>query len=297
MQQAQILIRYGELGLKSSYVRKTFEHALQHHIKQAMEYHSLDCSIRKTQGRFFVSTIDTKQALSILQKIMGITSLSLVYETTSNLNDIAQLAFKLVKNKLVDTCSFAVRVNRAGQHEYTSQQAAAEIGQYLVDQTHAPVDLNHPDIELEVDIRGEQSYVFLGRFPGMGGLPYDTQGAVLVLIENMDSLLGLWYVVRRGCKPVILSIAFNEEKLKSFCNYWNIYDYIYFNMPKYNIKEIVTYSEQYSCTAIVIGEASIKEAVGRIQKLKQYVSLPVFTPLIGLSALQLSSKREQLGGL
>ena len=295
MESSIILLRYGELALKSPYVRRSFEHALVQHIKQTLQYHDISNTISQERGRLFVSTLAEKKTIALLQRIFGITSVSPVFQTTSSLDDISQTAGDLLKNKLRPSRSFAVRVARTGTHAYTSQEAATRIGQHLVDTTGAPVNLSQPAIELLVDIREKKAYLFLERFPGMGGLPFGTQGKVLAVIDSRQSLLAMWFLLRRGCTPILANISCSQDIINNFCIYWNIYQYKSFNISTCNRKELVPLIEYNQCNAVVTGHTFSEEAIQEIHTLKKDCAIPIFTPLIPFTQDEINEQMNRVG--
>jgi len=58
-----ILIRYGELALKSKPVRKRFEDQLAKNIKLILKTRKIKFSLRKDYGRFFLETENRKGAI------------------------------------------------------------------------------------------------------------------------------------------------------------------------------------------------------------------------------------------
>ena len=109
-----ILVRYGELALKSQYVRRIFEQALIKNIRDALEYHKISYDIRNERGRIYVSTSKCDQTLDLLQRVFGITSVSPVKQSSCILKDISVTAGELLAYTLTSNRSFAVRVSRTG---------------------------------------------------------------------------------------------------------------------------------------------------------------------------------------
>src|SRR5512136_251291 len=132
-----IILRYGELSLKSTYVRKYFETMLVRNIKNAFSKENIPVAVRSMRGRIFLTTPDISNSLTILSHIFGIVSFSPAVQTTSNIQDISSTAQQLTKNVLNKQKSFAIRVTRTGTHPFTSQDVAVHIGNDIVQTTHA----------------------------------------------------------------------------------------------------------------------------------------------------------------
>ncbi|MFH1100562.1 MAG: hypothetical protein V1726_00800 [Methanobacteriota archaeon] len=97
MDEELILIRYGELSLKSTYVRRRFESILTQNILHMFRSHMLPCTIRKEWGRIYLYTDPISSGIPLLQKIFGITSVSPAVETTNDFQDITHHAVRLIK--------------------------------------------------------------------------------------------------------------------------------------------------------------------------------------------------------
>jgi thiamine biosynthesis protein ThiI len=98
--------------------------------------------------------------------------------------------------------SFAVRAKRQHKTGLTSQELGTEIGSYTYDNIPGlRVDLDDPDYEIFVEVRDFGGLIYDNRIPGPGGLPWGTQGRVLVLLSSgIDSPVASWLVMKRGCE-------------------------------------------------------------------------------------------------
>ena len=142
------LVRYGEIFLKSEWVRRRWERKLMENIRKVM-----DCKIRRERGRLWVLTDDPK-AKEKLGKVFGIVSFSECEHC--KLEELDRFVLDFCRRKLGGAKTFAVRVKRVGTHDFTSQQKASELGALILKHfPHLKVDLNRPEFTLYVEIRGE----------------------------------------------------------------------------------------------------------------------------------------------
>ena len=95
-----ILVRYGEIALKSSYVRNKFESILISNIKKAFNDKKIDCNIDKEWGRIYIYTNKITSAISILKKIFGIISFSPAVKTKSNISKISKKSLSFIKKNI-----------------------------------------------------------------------------------------------------------------------------------------------------------------------------------------------------
>ncbi|MEM4718095.1 MAG: THUMP domain-containing protein, partial [Desulfurococcaceae archaeon] len=120
----------------------------------------------------------------------------LVYE----FKDITDLSKWVSENtkKIVENKKFAVKVKRSGSHAFTSLDIAREIGSQLRPYA-AGVDLENPDVLIELEVRGNNAYLYTNVIKGPGGLPIGTEGNALVLFSGgFDSPVASWLIAKRG---------------------------------------------------------------------------------------------------
>jgi thiamine biosynthesis protein ThiI len=200
-----VLVRYGEIGIKSNRVRERYELLLVKNLKSMLEFAEASYeAIKRDFGRIFIITEDSRAA-RVAAKVFGVVSTSPVDVTSAELRDIESLAVKIVSPLLSKASSFAIRSRRMGKHEYSSKDVSVIIGKTIADLTRASVDLTNPDVELFVEIRDQKSYLYTEVFHGVGGMPLGTQGKTIALISGgIDSPVAAWMMMRRGCHIIPL---------------------------------------------------------------------------------------------
>ena len=296
-----ILIRYGELSLKSSFVRKQFESILIKNIKDGLQKNHISYEVKRERGRIYVYTTEVTQSIDVLKNIFGITSISPAVKTTSDTGDMATLALNFCQKMLNKEKSFALRVTRTGDHNFSSQDVAVKIGSEIVIATKAKVDLSTPDFELFIEIRNDKSFFFTEKIFGTGGLPLGTQGKILALINNPQSLLAAWYLMRRGCD--ILFLKTNNQitsSLHSFIKNWYAeVDIVETDLTEKSLYEMVNkFASERSCDAVVTGHTiydTSQDVLSDIKQLKQRISLPILSPLIAMDFDEIDIKCKKLG--
>ena len=232
-----ILIRYGEIGIKSPRVRRRFEKRLVSNINNI-----ITGNVELTHGRIFLYPKNQKKALESLGKIFGVVSYSPTVSTSTDYDSIKQTLQNYVGELLQEGLfsgeeSFAIRCRRVGTHEFTSQEMAAYCGAVVVEETDAPVDLSHPDFEIYVEVREDRTYIYHEKLPGLGGLPIGTQGKVVTLLsDGIDSPVAAFLMMKRGCAVTLL--------------HFNNYPYTSGSMDKFN--ELVNKLREYSSGSKIV---------------------------------------------
>ncbi|HEV8595228.1 MAG TPA: THUMP domain-containing protein [Thermoplasmata archaeon] len=213
-----VLVRYGELALKSAYVRRQLEDRLAANVREMFAANSAQCIVRGERGRLFVHADDESAAVRLLRRVFGIVSISPARESTSDLEALTRDVVAYAKGVLAAGQTFAIRPRRSGNHAYTSQDLARTLGRAVQDAIPgADVDLNEPDREVHVEVRGPRAYVFHEIVDGPGGLPLGSQGEALAVSEDERGMVATWLVMRRGCR---VRVAGREPFLGAL-KHWN----------------------------------------------------------------------------
>jgi len=178
-----VIVRYGELALKSWPVRRRFERCLVSSINLVLE--GLKYAIRRERGRIFIDTKSPAQVAKRLSKVPGIVSVSLATKVEAGMNEICGTALKVAKKVLAPGASFAVRTSRVGKHAFSSGDVNVKVGSAILSKVEdVRVDLSNPDHKISIEVRGSDAYVFTETVEGIGGLPVGTQGGVVALFRG-----------------------------------------------------------------------------------------------------------------
>ncbi|MDP1551694.1 MAG: tRNA uracil 4-sulfurtransferase ThiI [Methanobacteriaceae archaeon] len=208
-----LLLRYGEIGIKSPPVRRRFEKKLIYNI-----HASLEGKIINDGGRFLLYPSKNNNdpefvpnTIEKLKKIFGLVSFSPAVETITTKENIKakihEYVEKLLKEGIFSSDqSFAIRARRVGDHDFTSQEIAAFAGSAFFDKTESKVDLSNPDFELFLEIRENKTFIYHEKIQGPGGMPIGTQGKVISLVSGgIDSPVATYLMMKRGCDVTILN--------------------------------------------------------------------------------------------
>lgn len=278
-----IIVRYAEIGLKSESVRRRFERQLIENIRYALNREGIVATIQTKRGRILLTTRQIERALEVLKKIFGVASVSPSAETSSTMKSIIKKSLEMMAEIPKDGKTFAVRVRRTGNHDFTSQDVAVEVGREIKEKYNLKVNLEKPDIELFVEVREEKSYLFFEKIKGPGGLPAGTQGKILSLIRNRKDILALWYMLRRGCSA--RSLVENEETtLNKFVREWYVENHVEISYG--GIEENLK-----GCIAMVTGET-----IDDINlDMDEFLNIPVLRPLVSFDESRLREMIERIG--
>ncbi|HDI12991.1 MAG TPA: tRNA sulfurtransferase [Hadesarchaea archaeon] len=193
-----VIVRYGELALKSWPVRRRFERRLISAIKLVLK--GYEYSLRTERGRIFVDTKSPGRVVRRLSMIPGVVSVSAATRVPAKIEEISVAAVEIAKKILSRGMSFAVRTSRAGKHDFTSMDVNVRAGSEILSAIEGVrVDLRSPDRQIFVEIRENDAYLFTETVDGVGGLPLGTQGRVAAVFSGTrNDLLAAYLMMKRG---------------------------------------------------------------------------------------------------
>ncbi|EQB70232.1 MAG: hypothetical protein AMDU1_APLC00068G0004, partial [Thermoplasmatales archaeon A-plasma] len=158
-----------------------------------------NATFRWERGRLFLDGYSNPETvMEVLSRTMGVKSLSEVTEMVfSSPSEIVIRATELYAGSLRGK-KFAVRTRRAGGQNFTSINLNLLVGDALFPYS-AGVDLEHPDLEVNIELRDNRAYFFNSSRPGPGGLPIGSEGKLVALVSGgIDSPVAAWMAMKRG---------------------------------------------------------------------------------------------------
>lgn len=245
-----VLCRYGELALKGKN-RILFEKKLVNNIKDCFNKNKVNFDkIIRVRGRIIIKS---KEDCNCLKNVFGLVSFSRAIETELNFDNIKMSALKLYKKG-----NFRISTQRLNKKLMGSQELNEKIGDVIVNEKKAKVDLSNPDINIGIEII-DKAYVFNERIRCLGGLPVGVTGLVSLLLQDKNSLKAGYLMLKRGCSLEII----NKKKI----SYGYLKEYSY----GCDVKEVKEPSE--NSKALVVNDT--------LDKIRDYkTKLSVFRPLL-----------------
>ncbi len=228
-----IIIRYSEIFLKGKN-RGYFEKAFENNLRRALKNVSLE--LIKQSGRYLVQNFEESEIDEIvekLKKVFGLHTLSIAYETASDMDSIFEAAKLLCRS----SGTFKVESHR-GDKKYplTSIEISRELGGRLLAYAKGglTVDVHNPSFTIRVDIREHEMALVFGEFiEGANGMPVGTAGkGVLLLSGGIDSPVAGYMMAKRGMNVDCL----------------HFHSYPYTNMQaKEKVVELAKILSEYTC--------------------------------------------------
>ena len=314
-----VMVRYGELFLKSDPVKYHFIGILLRNIRHALSAHGLAARLETPRGRILIYGDRPEEVAGIVSRVFGVVDVSICSGTGNSPEDLCREAISLASGHLLAGMSFAVRVKRQQKTGPTSQELGMRIGSAIGD--HIPgltVDLDHPDYEIFIEVRDFGGLVYDSRIAAPGGLPWGTQGRVLVLLSSgIDSPVASWLAMKRGCEithlhmnggrwagaDVLAAAVENHRKLSRWCPGSEIRMLVADSEPFYDAMQRTRIPPRFRCVickrfmhrvaaclmetagaqALVTGEnlgQVASQTLANLAVISEAVSVPVLRPLI-----------------
>ena len=173
-----IIMKYGELWLKSEPVRSRFIRSLRDSARSQLRAAGIrDASFDNRRDSMVLKTKSITKAMEILPKVFGISSFSATEEVGSDMKSIEKAALGLAKS-IGHGETFAVRASR---NDKTFPLSSMQIEKRIGDRIDRKADLSKPDRTIFVEVKRKHSYVHTEKVRGLGGLPYGVSGKLLSL--------------------------------------------------------------------------------------------------------------------
>ena len=194
-----------EITIKSRVVRRRFTRQLRKNLHRVLS--ELDDQIlvhrqwdvieveRAGSGGTKLMQIEER-----LRNIPGVAQINCVEKhPLPSMSDMLELT-KAVYCEVLKGKTFAVRCKRSGDHSFSSVDIERFVGGGLNEKCNTGgVKLKHPEVTVNLEIRGEFFYIVKTKIQGLGGLPLGCQDSVLSLISGgFDSSVSSYLCIKRG---------------------------------------------------------------------------------------------------
>ncbi|MBT3375939.1 MAG: tRNA 4-thiouridine(8) synthase ThiI [Lentisphaerae bacterium] len=214
-----LICRYNEIATKGKN-RTHFEDLLVRGLRRQLEGIG-KLRITKERGRIFARLRDEKarftpEACQILRervpRVMGAASVSpgfLVTPEMSAIEETVDTTFMNVYDAYVQSrpkntqIRYAMRARRNFKaFPLKSKEIEIHFAERFLHQCpQLTVDLNNPEMCVDVEVRHKRAFISYERIPGPGGLPTGSSGKLLALLSGgIDSPVACYQMMKRGCQ-------------------------------------------------------------------------------------------------
>lgn len=330
-----ILLKNGELALKGLN-RHTFENQLIKNMK--FRLHDLG-KIRYVSSQSTITVepidenVDLDEAFRRIKMIFGIAGISRCAAVEKDMDVIIPAACEYLKDELMFAKTFKVDAKRSDKKfPLKSPEICMNLGEKILEENpHLTVDVHHPELIVNVEIRDNYAYIHGNQVKGAGGMPVGTAGQAAILISGgIDSPVAAWMMAKRGlslCGVHFASPPYTSQRaemkvhslLRQVAKYsgeiplyvvpfTHIQEEIKDNCPEelftiimrrfmMRCSEII--AKKNGCGALITGESvgqvasQTMQAIGCTEAVVK--ELPVFRPLIGMDKDEVIERARKIG--
>jgi thiamine biosynthesis protein ThiI len=208
----QFVVKYfSEIAIKSKPVRRQFVRQLEENLRTVLRELDPAVVLRRSWDKIRVESAQSDehllaQMVEAMCNMPGITYVLEVFEhPLGELDAIAEHVLPVYAPRLAGQ-TFAVRCKRSGSHSFSSIDVERRVGSALLAHTDAAgVDLDQPQVKVELEISKQMLFVIGQRHRGPGGYPIGSLDPVLSLISGgFDSSVSSYLTMRRGMRTHFL---------------------------------------------------------------------------------------------
>lgn len=336
MHFSTFLLKYGEIGIKGKN-RYLFEDALVRQVRRALSDVDGEFKVYKSQARIYVDCegeYDYEDTVEHLKRVFGLVGICPVVRLKDEgfeklKKDVISYVDETYPDKKL---TFKVETRRAKKsYPKNSMEISRDLGEaVLYAFPDIRVDVHHPDVMLNVEVRTDGIYLYSQVIPGAGGMPVGTNGkAMLLLSGGIDSPVAGYMIAKRGveieatyfhappytserAKQKVVDLAKIVSKYAGpiklhVVNFTDIQLYIYDQCPheeltiimrRYMMRIAEHFAGEDGCLGMITGESIGQVASQTMQSLaatNDVCSLPVYRPLIGFDKRDIVEIAEKIG--
>lgn len=329
------LLKYGEIGIKGKN-RYLFEDALVRQIRFALKDVDGQFDVHKSQARIYVDCegdYDNEDTVEHLKRVFGIVGICPVVRMEDQgfeqlKADVVSYMDEMYPDK---NLTFKVEARRARKtYPKTSMEINCDLGEVILEAfPETKVNVHHPDVMLNVEIRNE-IYVYSQIIPGAGGMPVGTNGkAMLLLSGGIDSPVAGYMISKRGvgieatyfhappytserAKQKVVDLArivsrYSGSVKLHVVNFTDIQLFIYDQCPhdeltiimrRYMMRIAEHFAKKDGCLGLITGESIGQVASQTMQSLaatNDVCTVPVYRPVIGFDKQEIVDIAEKIG--
>lgn len=333
MEYSHIIIRYGELTLKSGnrneFLRKLSKN-IKLNLKNIKGYH-----LQTKRDRMYIHLTDNESINEILlklKKIPGIHNFSPVKRATLDVENAKEKIDELLQSKLNNYYKFKIQTKRPNKNfKYNTNELNNIFGTHVLKKyNNLKVDVKNPDFIINVEVRSEGIFIFTDFIKGVGGFPVNTSSKVLMLLSGgIDSPVASHMLQVKGVEvelihfqspPYTSAEALNKifdlaKKLSEVVgtiklhviNFTKLQTEIIKNIPanytmtstrRFMMKIATEIARKEECLAIATGESLGQVASQTLESMNcinEVTNLPILRPLLTMDKIDIIKIANQIG--
>ncbi|MGH7389328.1 MAG: tRNA uracil 4-sulfurtransferase ThiI [Candidatus Rokuibacteriota bacterium] len=328
-----VIVHYHEISLKRGNRPLFLRHLARNLARATSDLGHV--RVRQLPGRILLDLDGHERPDAVRDRaarVCGVASVALAHRVPSTVEAMKRAVASLTEGRRF--ASFRISARRAFKtYPMTSVELNRALGAFVLERSAAfapRVNLTTPELTVHVEVLPAETFVYLDRVSGPGGLPVGASGTVAALLSGgIDSPVAAWRMMKRGCRVVFVHFhsvpylpATSQAKARALVERLTEWQYRsdLLLVPLGEIQREVTLSVPPPTRVVVyrrmmvrIGEALARrvgalalttgESLGQvasqtlpnIARADEVATLPILRPLIGMDKLEITTEAQRLG--
>ncbi len=325
------ILHYHEISLKRGN-RPLFLRHLQQNVLRAISDLG-PVRLLQLPGRIMLDLSrhpDPERLRERLHRVCGVANFSLALRAGVSREALRAAVEQVIAGRAFG--SFRITARRAFKtFPLTSVELNRDLGAYVLSRrSDCRVSLEHPELNVHVEVLPGEAFVYADRDAGAGGLPVGASGTVAALLSGgIDSPVAAWRLMKRGCRVVFVHFHSapylpdlsrgKARELVARLTQWQYYSRL-FIVPFGEIQRevvlavppparVIVYrrlmvriaerlARHAGAPALVTGESLgqvASQTLHNLTRIDEAVSMPILRPLIGMDKLEITEQARALG--
>src|SRR5262245_6327412 len=317
-----VIVHYHELSLKRGNRPLFLRHLAQNLVSATRDVGPVN--LRQLSGRILLDLAGHPRPQAVrdrVARVFGVASCALAYRVPSTLDAMKGVIAELIAGK--EFSSFRISARRAFKtYPLSSVEINTVLGAFVLERVSTRVDLDHPALTIHLEVLPAETFVYLDRAAGPGGLPVGASGTVAALLSGgIDSPVAAWRMMKRGCRVLFVhfhSVPYlpptSQEKARALVERltgWQYRSDLFF-VPFGEIQRevvlgvppparVVVYrrlmvriaealARRRGALALATGESLgqvASQTLQNIARIDEVAGMPILRPLIGMDKLEI----------
>ncbi|OLE47051.1 MAG: tRNA 4-thiouridine(8) synthase ThiI, partial [Candidatus Rokubacteria bacterium 13_1_20CM_2_69_58] len=325
-----VIVHYHEIGLKRGNRPLFLRHLARNLARATSDLGPV--RLRQLSGRVLLDLDDHPAPAEVRDRVLrvcGVASAALAYRVPSTLEAMKAVVGRLCEGRTF--ASFRISARRAFKtYPMTSVELNRALGAFVLEKVAARVDLREPELEIHVEVMPSETFVYMDRMPGPGGLPVGASGTVAALLSGgIDSPVAAWRMMKRGCRVVFVHFhsvpylpATSQAKARTLVERLTAWQYesrlllvpfgeiqreVVLTVPpparvivyrRLMVRIAEALAGERSALALATGESLgqvASQTLESIARIDEAATLPILRPLIGMDKLEITAEAQRLG--
>jgi tRNA uracil 4-sulfurtransferase len=323
------VVHYHEISLKRGN-RPLFLRRLQENLVRAVGDLG-PARVEQLPGRIVLSLdgdLDAGAIADRIGRVFGVANFALAERTQPDMEALKRAVDRATEGRRFD--SFRITARRAFKTSpLSSLEMNRALGAHVLARHPVRVSLEHPELNVHVEVLPGQAFVYGDRRPGPGGLPVGSSGTVAALLSGgIDSPVAAWRLMKRGCRVLFVhfhSVPYlpdvSRGKARALVERLTAWQYVsrLYLVPFGEIQRavvltvpgplrVVVYrrlmlriaevlARSGGALALVTGESVgqvASQTLHNLARVDEVADLPVLRPLIGMDKLEITAQAEAI---